>query len=157
MTPQPGDIIEIGLDEGVLCGWVQAQPPGYPAAVAFAPRILDRASLDPGALIASGGLQVFLVPLAGVLAQGRLRVVGQRPVIDPPRFRVPVLNRAGERVYDWIWQSGGLTLRDAADVEDLPQRVILSLAAVVARLAAVSGDAAKVATSGSGPAGSTPL
>lgn len=149
MTVTPGAILEIRTAAGLLHGWVQAPVDGYPPILAFLPAVTPHPLADPAAVFEGADLQCFLVPLDPACRAGQVREVAVRPLGPAPVFRVPILNRVGAGLYDWVWQSGELRLRQPDDPGTLPLREIVPLQRVAGLLAAVpSAGSAMGAASG---------
>jgi hypothetical protein len=136
MSVAAGDIVALRVPEGWLYGWVLAVPGGYPPAVGFVGQVFDAPVADPVRLFDDAGLHIGLVPVWSALAAGQGQVAGHRANPPAPRFRVPILNRAGIEVYDWVWQDGRLSLRAPGDDAVLPLRTIVPLADIARRLTA---------------------
>ncbi|WP_417587328.1 hypothetical protein [Pararhodobacter oceanensis] len=135
MSLRTGDIVEIKTPRGWLQGLVMAQEAGYPPAIGVAMVLHDAPLSAPATPLDPTALQVALMPLDRVQRAGHLRVLGAQHPPPSPVFRVPVRDRAGAEIYDWIWQEGRLRLRRPEDADDLPLREIRALDDLVEELA----------------------
>ena len=131
MTLTPGDIFELRLAEGIAYGQVLATGPAYPPAVAFLSSLCAAPLPDPVASLGESEVTILLVPLTGT---DDLRVVGRAVPRLVPQFRVPVRDRAGRVLYDWLWDGDGISLPPDAETARLPVREIVSLRELAGRL-----------------------
>ena len=126
----PGDLVEISLPDGLLYVHVLQRPASYPYVVRVLPGLHATRPKDPTQLIdaAKDSGTVALIPLGEVLERlgYGAETVAQAAIVNAPRFRMAVRDRAGRVLYWWFWDGDTLSYTDDPDDADnaLPLREI---------------------------------
>lgn len=126
MKLAPGDLVELRFVEGVARGRVDMVARPYPPAITFEPHEVDA----PGPPVETITL---LVSLDAAARSGRVQKIGWAPPA-PPRFRVPVRDRSGQVLYEWVWDGVRLQLPETKIRSRWPLREIVPYDRVWARL-----------------------
>ncbi|MEW5420295.1 hypothetical protein [Amorphus sp. 3PC139-8] len=146
----PGDIVEIETSNGLAYVQVTHNHPSYPEVFRALPGLFQKRPDDFSLLAKREGVFVAMSPLRSAIERGSLsgEFCGNQPVPKSeqtfPTFKMAIRDKQGNVAYWWYWDGEGLRYEADADAdnETLPAREIMSVKALVGRLAAAEMQSA---------------
>lgn len=141
---QPGDVVEIRLELGLVYAQLTHEHDSYPPVVRLFRGLHTRRPADLAALVEKAPRLTAMTPLAQALDRLGLAHEKVANVALPegerafPTFRMPIRDKQGEIVYWWFWDGKGLSYSVELDAiqDSLPLREVMSSARLLHELQA---------------------
>jgi len=139
---QPGDIVEIRLEQGLAYAQLTHEHDSYPPVVRLFRGLQASRPADLAAYIGKAARLTAMIPLAQALDRLGLAHEKAGHVALPegerefPTFRMPIRDKQGEIVYWWFWDGKGLSYSVELDAvqDSLPLREVMSSARLLQEL-----------------------
>lgn len=141
---QPGDIVEIRLEQGLAYAQLTHEHKSYPPVVRLFRGLSDSRPSDLEAHVAQAPRLTAMIPLEQALDRLGLahEKAGSAALPEDerkfPTFRMPIRDKQGEIVYWWFWDGQGLSYSVELDAiqDSLPLREVMSSARLLQELQA---------------------
>ena len=131
---QPGDIIEVRTDRGLVYVHMTHHHESYPPVIRLLAGLHKTRPDDLAALVSGEVRLTAMIPLDTALARlGLSHEKGGQAELQPaehrfPTFRMPIRDHQGQVVYWWFWDGQGLSHASELDEmqKTLPLREVMS-------------------------------